>query len=142
MTLDSGLPPELLHLTRDSVEWRAFVWRVVNDSRFAAEMRFCNEHAIPHSQFLSWPEDDRAKALAFEQWEAMRCRRCGMHPMLWPEDSTDPPYTVDAHRCQGCREQEKFENSLPKGASKTGLRLEWEKLPGTPTVPGLPVEEE
>lgn len=117
------------------------MWRLATDPRFAAELRYCHEHAIPHSEFLGWHPDDQAKALAYAAFESQRCGQCGVHPLLWPEDSRDPPYEVDAHRCQGCVAVDRWTKGIPEHASRAGIRVGWAKVPGTPTVPGLVTEE-
>lgn len=63
-------------------------------------MSWCSERGIPHSEFLSWPEDDRAKLVAFLMESGEKCQMCGTAPWEWDED----PYAYEAmgHRCQGC----------------------------------------
>lgn len=74
--------------------------RLRYDSNFWLEMQFCDEHGIPHSQFLEWDPDSRAKALAFLIEKAERCALCGTAGWEWEENRR--AYTPVEHFCMGC----------------------------------------
>jgi hypothetical protein len=64
------------------------------------EMSFCNEHGIPHSEFLEWSPEDRAKALAFLMEKALRCDMCGTAEWEWDADRR--AYEPVEKFCMGC----------------------------------------
>lgn len=91
------------------------VTRYRHDPRWRAELRYCADHGIPHSQFLQWDADDREKALLVWQEEQQHCGRCGTYQWQWEEpDPTDdnphrmrridPGIEADLHTCWGCAE--------------------------------------
>lgn len=57
---------------------------------------------IPHSEFLSWSEDDQDKALAWQAEQADQCPSCG-HPLRL---TTDPDlrmtWQVEEATCFAC----------------------------------------
>ena len=55
--------------------------RLRKDRNFYLEMSYCFEHGIPHSKFLKWDAEDRAKTLAFALESSMRCSMCGTAPL-------------------------------------------------------------
>jgi hypothetical protein len=63
-------------------------------------MSFCNEHGIPHSEFLGWDPEDRAKALAFVFEKSMRCELCGTAEWEWDADRR--AYEPVEKICMGC----------------------------------------
>lgn len=64
------------------------------------QMRFCNEHGMPHSQFLDWNPDDQAKALAMMFDDAQRCQLCGTADWEWEQDRH--AYEPVLKTCLGC----------------------------------------
>lgn len=100
--LDAMSVPTLLHAVRWGGSFDDIWYRLQNDSQFAMEMRYCNDHNLPHSQFLSWAPEDQAKALAHFYYEAQRCN-CGLRPDDWPEHD-HPTFTAEARYCPGCAE--------------------------------------
>ena len=74
--------------------------RLRSDAAFALEVSFCNEHGIPHSEFLAWKPEDRAKALAFVMESSEHCSMCGTAAWEWEEN----PHAYDAEekQCKGC----------------------------------------
>lgn len=38
--------------------------------------------SLPHSEFLSWDEDDREALRTLKSWEGERCSGCGTHPSI------------------------------------------------------------
>jgi hypothetical protein len=67
---------------------------------FAAELQYCVEHAIPHSEFLEWSDEDRAKVLAWTMEEPLRCQMCGTAEYEWEDNKF--AYEPHAHVCRGC----------------------------------------
>lgn len=82
------------------------------------ELKYCVDHAIPHSQFLSWSEADQDKVLGYLLWDAQRCNRCGTVPGEWLDEegrtAEPPPYVVEARRCIGCATLEEARELVPK----------------------------
>lgn len=78
------------------------------------ELSYCVPHAIPHSVFLSWDEDDQDKALAFEALQRATCSGCGTRIEEWdPKRGGDrSAYVGQHHQCPGCEalEQEREHN--------------------------------
>lgn len=63
-------------------------------------MSYCHEHGIPHSEFLSWSPEDRAKTLAFMMEKAARCDLCGTAEWEWEADRR--AYEPVEKFCMGC----------------------------------------
>lgn len=74
--------------------------RLRADSSFFLELQFCNEHGLPHSEFLEWTVEDRSKALAFVIEKGQRCVMCGTAQWEWDENRF--AYEPVERRCQGC----------------------------------------
>jgi hypothetical protein len=64
------------------------------------EMSYCYEQGIPHSEFLDWFPEDRAKALAFMLEKASRCDMCGTAEWEWDADRR--AYEPVEKFCMGC----------------------------------------
>lgn len=69
-------------------------------------MDYCVPLGIPHSQFLSWTEEDQDKAIAWQQTQRSFCRECGTPIHEWVDDEglpvSPPPYVVETLYCHGC----------------------------------------
>lgn len=63
-------------------------------------MALCEEYKIPHSAFLLWEDEDRAKALAYFAEKSERCSLCGTAQWEWDEDRY--AYTTEEKFCKGC----------------------------------------
>lgn len=63
-------------------------------------MAFCNEKAIPHSEFLDWDRDDQHKAMAQMIEKGEYCSLCGTAEWEWEENPH--AYTPEEHFCKGC----------------------------------------
>jgi hypothetical protein len=74
--------------------------RLRYDPSFHAEIAYCYEHGIPHSEFLEWLNEDRAKALAFMLEKASRCEMCGTADWEWAENQH--AYEPVERFCMGC----------------------------------------
>lgn len=71
------------------------------DGAFSLELQYCNEHGIPHSQFLDWEPADRAKALAYLLEQAERCQMCGTAGWEW--NANRRAYEPVETFCPGCQ---------------------------------------
>jgi hypothetical protein len=60
--------------------------RLRYDASLYMEMSYCYENGIPHSEFLDWTPEDRAKTLAFMMEKALRCDLCGTAEWEWDAD--------------------------------------------------------
>lgn len=67
-------------------------------------MAVCAAYRIRHSEFLSWPDDDRDKALWWEIHQRQTCPECGTRPVEWDPDQGghDYAYLAELHQCWGC----------------------------------------
>lgn len=74
--------------------------RLRYDSQLYLELSFCSEHGIPHSEFLDWSAEDRAKALAFLVEKGLRCDLCGTAEWEWQQDRR--AYEPVEKFCMGC----------------------------------------
>lgn len=63
-------------------------------------MSYCHEKGIPHSAFLSWDPEDRAKTLAFSLESSERCSLCGTAEWEWQENKF--AYEAQERFCRGC----------------------------------------
>lgn len=88
-------------------------------------MAYCGPRGIPLSAFLSWAEADQQAALAWQSWEARRCRDCGTHVDDWNPDTdgSRDAYTATIHICEGCVELERLRDSPELQGSPRGVHL-------------------
>lgn len=81
-------------------------------------MEYCAEHAIPHSKFLSWEQEDIDKVLAWQLYSRSKCPRCGSFPDEWVDSEgrevTPPPMYAHTRRCFGCATLGLIEDRLRK----------------------------
>lgn len=63
-------------------------------------MSLCNQWGIPHSEFLEWSAEDRAKAMAFVSVKAEHCELCGTAQYEWDENRR--AYEPVEKMCMGC----------------------------------------
>jgi hypothetical protein len=84
-------------------------------------MTWCSEHGLPHSEFLSWDVDDRAKLVAFLLEKNERCDMCGTAEWEWKEN----PYAYEPvdHFCQGCYRKSVFTDQEGQGLPGTNVKL-------------------
>jgi hypothetical protein len=75
------------------------------------------DHAIPHSEFLSWDEEDRDKVLAYLIEEGDRCQTCGTKDSEWAKDRY--AYVPETHLCMGCYLQAAATDALRDSNGKT-----------------------
>lgn len=92
-------------------------------------MSYCFDKAIPHSVFLKWDPEDRAKTLAYALEQAQRCTQCGTAPWEWEQNKF--AYTPVDEFCQGCYKKSMFsEQESNKTLAGTNVKL----IPTTPIV--------
>ena len=91
-------------------------------------MTYCSEHAIPHSQFLEWDPEDRAKVLAYLHESSMRCAHCGTAPWEWEENKF--AFTAVDEFCQGCYQKSVFSDTQSSSLPGTNVKL----IPTTPRL--------
>lgn len=75
-------------------------------------MAYCVPLGIPHSEFLSWSEEDQDKALAYQRAMRELCS-CGTREAEWEEDKF--AYVSDHRQCPGCELIEMEKDNLPDG---------------------------
>jgi hypothetical protein len=73
-------------------------------------MAVCVEYKIPHSEFLGWDSDDRAKAIWWHVRERERCPSCGTRHEDWVDDPH--AYVGELVRCRGCEVRQQTESSV------------------------------
>ena len=91
-------------------------------------MSYCYEQGIPHSEFLEWDPEDRAKVLAFTMEKAVRCQLCGTAGWEWEENRY--AYTAVEDFCQGCYQKSVYQDTQTKSLPGTSVKL----LPTTPQL--------
>ena len=90
-------------------------------------MSYCHEKGIPHSEFLRWEPEDRAKVIAFHLESSARCDMCGTAPWEWEEN----PFAYEPvdEFCKGCYMKSVFSDQEGKtGLAGTNIKL----IPVTP----------
>ena len=63
-------------------------------------MSYCYEKGIPHSVFLCWSPEDRAKTLAYLIEHGSKCGMCGTAEWEWEHDRR--AYEPVEKFCMGC----------------------------------------
>lgn len=83
------------------------------DGEFYLDLQLCAEYHIPHSEFLSWEPEDRAKAVAFMLEKNERCQMCGTAKWEWDPDQGGRKFAYEAveELCQGCLRKETLQES-------------------------------
>ncbi|MFE1452011.1 hypothetical protein [Streptomyces olivaceoviridis] len=84
--------------------------RLIRDERLRRELELCDRWGIPHSQFRGigdgrWTERDRAKAIAFLDYQKSVCPQCGTRWDDWDHGGEDEEdrYVAVLQRCVGCQ---------------------------------------
>lgn len=91
-------------------------------------MAFCHKNGIPHSEFLEWEPEDRAKVLAFSLEEASRCNMCGTAAWEWEQNKF--AYTPVEEFCQGCYQKSVYSDQESRSLPGTSVKL----VPTTPMM--------
>lgn len=104
--------------------------RLITDDRLRNELALCKSYGIPHSQFLgvgdgTWTERDRAKALAYEEWQRGVCPQCGTRESEWVDEHGEyvDAYVAVTHNCFGCEEIATRQREIPEGQAGPGLKV-------------------
>lgn len=73
---------------------------------------------------MSWGLDDRDKALAFQTYEAKRCKGCGTHAEDWQLSMDDPEFLISWHEvCPGCEALEREQSNVREGTKGVKFKL-------------------
>lgn len=94
-----------------------------------AELELCDRWGIPHSQWLggtgAWTPQDRAKALAWHEWQRTVCQSCGTRADEWDEKAGGDrdAYIPTSLRCHGCESIEQAREHIPEGPDGYGVKL-------------------
>lgn len=86
-----------------------------------SELAYCVPLGIPHSQFLSWPELDQDKAVAFLEHKAAECPGCGTRPEEFEGDRE--AFVAETRRCIGCELLELEQDGVPEEADTKGVKF-------------------
>jgi hypothetical protein len=72
---------------------------------------------------MSWDPIDRDLAIAYREYEASICPRCGTNPADWLDEKGElvepPPYLVTSVRCYGCVSLEEDRARVDKASMLT-----------------------
>lgn len=92
-------------------------------------MAVAAEYRIPHSQFLSWSEPDRDKAIWHYIRERSRCSECGTRPEEWDETQGGHRHAWQPalRRCRGCELMQARRDSLQGENLGRGIHIVWER---------------
>lgn len=87
---------------------------IVADVRLRDELALCHTWGIPHSRFLSWPELDQDKALAYAAYDRAVCKGCGTREEEWDENQGGhrDAYAPRVYICPGCQVRGDLEHDL------------------------------
>lgn len=91
-------------------------------------MSYCHEKAIPHSDFLEWDPEDRAKVLAFIMESSERCGLCGTAQWEW--EANKHAFTPVEEFCPGCYMKSVYSDTQGSSLPGTNAKL-------VPTTPQL-----
>lgn len=104
--------------------------RLSRDAGLRAELELSAAYGIPHSQFLGgdgrWSELDRAKALAWAEWQRVVCPDCHTRLEEWDRERGGDPhaYVTDTLRCPGCELIEQERDHVPQDRSGYGVKIQ------------------
>ncbi|KIF66286.1 hypothetical protein HY68_36915 [Streptomyces sp. AcH 505] len=119
---------------------------MIADDGLRKELELCDRWGIPHSLFRGagdgrWTARDRAKALAYQEYQRSVCPQCGTREADWDPDLGGDPYAYEAstHMCFGCEEVARVQKEIPDGPASAGMKVVL--LPAS-IVAALRVQEE
>lgn len=103
-------------------------FRVREDARLTQELAYCVPLGLPHSEFLTWHEDDQDKALAWLHEQNSKCRRCRTRPEEWDpkQGGSRWAYVVEIDRCSGCELLDQAQRDLAKMEDTHGIQMRLE----------------
>lgn len=107
--------------------------RLNADPQLELELRVCDHYRISHSQFLSWSEDDRDKAIWMFIRERQTCQQCGTRPEEWdPAQGGDrDAYHAVVTVCRGCQERESRLDTLTDAQRGRGVYVGLRRMEAT-----------
>jgi len=91
-------------------------------------MGYCTDKGIPHSEFLEWDPEDRAKTIAYLLEHGQRCSMCGTASWEWEENKF--AFTAVEEFCQGCYQKQVFSDQQGSSLPGTNVKL----IPTTPQL--------
>lgn len=99
-------------------------YRFTADLQLASEMAVCAAYRIRHSEFLTWSQSDRDKAIWWQIRQAETCRNCGTRPEEWDPDRGGDYYAYEpvVDVCRGCEVKAPKQDSVDKDVGKTFRR--------------------
>jgi hypothetical protein len=94
-------------------------------------MEVADHYRIRHSEFLSWSQDDRDKAINYHLWKRAACSTCGTRQEEWdPERGGDRhAYSAVLGHCRGCQEIESKREQMKSGPQIRGTYLALQRNP-------------
>lgn len=84
-------------------------------------MQYCYDKGIPHSKFLRWDPEDRAKTVAYSLEQASRCSMCGTAAWEWEENKY--AYSAQDEFCRGCYQKAMFSDQESRSLPGTNVKL-------------------
>ena len=84
-------------------------------------MSYCHDKAIPHSEFLDWDPEDRAKVIAFILESTERCSLCGTAEWEWKANKH--AFTAVDHFCPGCYMKSIYSETVGSSLPGTNVKL-------------------
>lgn len=99
--------------------------RLRYDQGFRLELGYCFDHGIPHTQFLAWPAEDRAKMVSYAMEKSLRCTMCGTADWEWDDEEGDGRFAYAAvHEvCHGCQQKDLAREEDSETGSKPGVSV-------------------
>ncbi|MEU6016966.1 hypothetical protein ABZ826_23825 [Streptomyces sp. NPDC047515] len=106
--------------------------RLIADERLRGELELCDRWGIPHSQFRgigdgTWTPRDRAKALAYLEYQRTVCPQCNTRYDDWDHGGPgeEDAYAVTVQRCVGCQviADKQAELAGDKDADNNGIKI-------------------
>lgn len=104
--------------------------RLIRDERLRRELELCDRWGIPHSQFRGigdgrWTERDRAKAIAYLDYQKSVCPQCGTRHEDWDHggDDQEDRYVAVLQKCVGCQAIADKQAELGDGESTHGMKV-------------------
>lgn len=86
-----------------------------------SELAYCVPLGLRHSEFLSWPQLDQDKVVAFLRYQSTVCSDCRTRSEDWERDRE--AYIGDTIRCPGCEILEQEKDGVPSEADTKGVKF-------------------
>ncbi|WP_327259919.1 hypothetical protein [Streptomyces sp. NBC_01240] len=106
--------------------------RLSRDERLRGELELCDRWGIPHSLFRgigdgTWTARDRAKALAYRDYQRTVCPQCGTRYDDWDHGhpGEEDAYAITVQRCVGCQviADKQADLASDKDADNNGMKV-------------------